>query len=48
MRGVDAAALGALGQLLPALWLAQDTAGLTISTDPRHAVTALWPAPPGP
>ena len=48
MRGVDAAALGPLGQLLPAHWLAQDTAGLTVSTDPRHAVTALWPTPPAP
>jgi len=48
MRGVDAAALGDLGQLLPAWWPAQDTAGLTVSSDPRHAVTALWPAPPGP
>jgi hypothetical protein len=47
-RGVDAAALGPLGQLLPAHWLAQDTAGLTVSTDPRHAVTALWPTPPEP
>jgi hypothetical protein len=46
LRGVDTDGLGALGQLLPAAWLAQDTANLTVSTDPRHAVRALWP--PGP
>jgi hypothetical protein len=48
MRGVDTDALGALGQLLPAGWLATDTQGQTVSTDPRHAVTGLWPAPPQP
>jgi hypothetical protein len=48
LRGVDLDALGAAGQLLPAAWLARDTAGLTVSTDPAHAVRALWPSPPPP
>jgi hypothetical protein len=49
LRGVDVDALSTTaGQLLPAAWLARDTESLTVSTDPAHAVRALWPAPPPP